>query len=538
MTELMGRMSEQEYRNVRDWVIEGARNSDGSLNNRRYMSAEALGRSAAILDELRAQGVTYTVRRDRNPGQIKAEIEGTKISVRLTEPRELESFVGRVYDDGVSTYYSTNVKAAGSQKTIPYTPTASEAVSLLRIAQGKPVERFDGKGLVGQVGSHPESEWNRVSQRRVPVQIQDAYTSKNDRNAAFVAGDLYVNGKIPEPGAKVFVRRDARSRTATARFFQKAEIGEEYLRESVDSARENLSEALDVDRLVAEHAEHSEEAAAGEWFPEFSGDAEVAAIQRSYWDVLREAQTTLLRSGATEEEYQAKVGVIGELALDTDTARFTHDMLVRDLAYVGSAEQKVRDHAGDVVDELVGSYDQHEQMLLGGEMVTRRFDPVRVAKHMTSEFGTWRNNADIVAALRVTGIDGDELMGSSFYATAVKDRLVRFDPSTAVEPNMHEDPFVSRMGTVIGEAIERNGAKVTRLEIDAQGIASWEAERFGRTGDTETVKGQVGQLFGRGEHGEVITRFAGGDNYLFAPRPPARNSASKSARCFAVTSRR
>jgi hypothetical protein len=538
MTELMSRMSEQEYRNVREWVIDGARNTDGTLNPRRYMTAEALGRSAAILDELRSQGVGYTVRRDRNPGQIKAEIEGTKISVRLTEPRELEHFVGRVYDDGVSTYFSTNVKADRSQKTVPYTPTAAEAVSLLRIAQGKPVERFDGKGLVGEVGVHTETEWSREAGRRVPLEVQDSYYTKNDRAAMSVVGDLVIDGKIPEPGAKVLVRRSAKARTATAQFFLDADRGEAYLRESVDSARENLAAALEVDRLVAEHEEHSEEAAAGEWFPEFSGDAEVSAIQRSYWDVLRGAQTTLLRSGATEDEYQAKVGVIGELQVDTDQARNMHDMLVSELAYVGSAEQKVRDHAGDVIDELIGSYEQHDLALLDGEVVTRRFDPVRVAKHMTSEFGTWRNNADIVAALRATGISGEEMMGSSFYATAVKDRLVRFDEATADDPNGYgNDPFVAKMGSVIGEAIERNGATVTSLLVDSQGIVSWEAERYGRTGETETVKGQIGQLFGRGEHGEVVTRFAGGANYLFTPGYEARIASQKAGEDLSVEER-
>lgn len=537
MTELMSRMSEQEYRNVRDWVIDGARGQDGQINPRRFMTSDALGRAAAILDELRSQGVSYAVRRDRNPGQIRAEIAGTKISVRLTEPREMEHFVGRVYDDGVSTYYSTNVKGDRSQKTVPYTPTAAEAVALLRIAQGKPVPRADGKGLIGELGTHAETEWSRSAGRRVPVEVQDSYYTKNDRASMAVVGDLVIDGKIPEPGAKVLVRRSAKARTATAQFFADAERGEAYLREAIDSARENLAGALQVDRLIAEHEDHAEEAAAGEWFPEFSGDAEIAAIQRSYWDVLRGAQTTLLRSGATEEEYQAKVGVIGELQVDSDTARTTHDMLVSDLAYVGSAEQKVRDHAEDVVDELIGSFEPHEQTLIDGETVMRRFDPVRVAKHMTSEFGTWRNNSDIVAALRATGISGDDLMGSSYYATAVKDRLVTFNEATAVEPNMHEDEFVSRMGSVIGYAIERNGGRVTRLEIDDQGIAFWEAERFSRTGEPEKVSGQIGQIFGRGEHGEVVTRFGGGENYLFVPGYEARIASQRAGENLSVEER-
>lgn len=537
MTELMSRMSEQEYRNVRDWVIDGARAQDGQINPRRFMTSDALGRAAAILDELRSQGVSYAVRRDRNPGQIRAEIAGTKISVRLTEPREMEHFVGRVYDDGVSTYYSTNVKGDRSQKTVPYTPTAAEAVALLRIAQGKPVERADGKGLIGELGTHVETEWSRSAGRRVPVEVQDSYYTKNDRASMAVVGDLVIDGKIPEPGAKVLVRRSAKARTATAQFFADAERGEAYLREAIDSARENLAGALQVERLITEYEEHAAEAAEGEWFPEFSGDAEIAAIQRSYWDVLRGAQTTLLRAGATEDEYQAKVGVIGELQVDSDTARTTHDMLVSDLAYVGSAEQKVRDHADDVVDELIGSFEPHEQLLTDGETVMRRFDPVRVAKHMTSEFGTWRNNADIVAALRATGISGDDLMGSSFYATAVKDRLVQFNSAAATAYEEVEDPFVRRMGGVVEDAIRRNGALPTMIAVDDQGIVLWEAERFSRTGEAEKVTGHIGQIFGRGEHGEVVTRFGGGENYLFVPGYEARIASQRAGEDLSVEER-
>ncbi len=537
MTELMSRMSEADYRHVRDWVIDGARGQDGQINPRRFMTAEALERSAAILDELRSQGVSYKVRRDRNPGQIRAEISGTKISVRLTEPRESESFVGRVYDDGVSTYFSTNAKSERGPKSVAYTPTPDEAVALLRIAQGKAVERSDGQGLVGEVGTHEEMEWSAKDRRRVPTPVQDAYFTSNDRAAMFVYGDYSLDGQAPEPGAKVLVRRSAKARTATATYFGTAERGEAYLQEAIQTARENFASALEVDRLVTEHDEHAEAAAAGEWFPDFSGDAEIAAIQRSYWDVLRGASTTLLRSGATEEEYQEKVGIIGELQVDSDVARTTHDMLVSELAYVGSAEQKVRDHADDVVDELIGSFEQHDHVLLDGEVVQRRFDPVRVSKHMTSEHGDWRNNADIVAALRVTGISGDDLMGSSFYATAVKDRLVQFDETTRTEPNSHPDAFVAQMGSVIGYAIERNGGRNVQVEIDDQGIARWTAERLNRTGQPEQVEGQIGQIFGRGAHGEVVTRFAGGENYLFVPGWEARIASQRAGEDLSVEER-
>lgn len=538
MTELMGYMSDQEYKHVREWVIEAARNNDGSLNTARFMSPEALGRSTAILDELQSQGVTYHVRRDRNPGQIRAEIEGTKISVRLTEQRSNEAFVGRVYDDGVSTYYSTNVRKDRSPKNEAYVPSKEEAVALLRIAQGKPVERFDGKGMVGKVGTHEEFEWNARRGARVSTKVQDAYTVKSDKASMAVVGDfLGENGKPVEPGAKVMVRRSATARTATARFFLDAEGGEKFLREAVSTARENLDAAIGAESFIELYKEHEEEASEGAWWPEFSGDAEVAAIQRSYWDVLRGSQTTLLRAGASAEEYADKVGIIGELTLDSDEARSVHDMLVQDIAYVGSPEQKVLDHSSDVLDDLVGFYDLHERQLPTGEREDKRFDPNRVAKYMTSEFGSWRNTADIVAALRAAEVDGDELIGAGFSASSIKDRLIRFDESSAIDPARVDDPFIRRMGAVVRDSIERNGGVVKSLLIDGEGIVSWQADRLTKTGAKEAVSGEIGQIFGRGERGEVITRFAGGDNYLFAPGYEARIAAQKPGEDLSVEER-
>lgn len=527
MSELMGRMSEDEYRSVRKWVIDAARNRDGQLDFGQYMSAEALQRSAAILDELREQGVGYTIKRDRNPGQIRAEVDGTKISVRLTEKREQEHFVGRVYDDGVVTYYSTNYKPTSKddngrdQRSMAYTPTAGEVVNLLRIAQGKPVERLDGEGLVGEVGVHQESQWSRTARRRMPVDVQDSYFRDSDKSSSRLYGDLVIDGQVPEPGAKVFIRRSAEARSVQSTW-RTPEASEEFLIEAVDSARSNLLESLNVAGLVQEHTQHADAAAAGEYFPEFSGDAEVASIQRAYWDVLRGAQTTLLRPGATEEEYRDKVGAIGELQLDDAGSQAAHDMLVSDMAYVGDAIQKIDDHSKDVLDEMVGSYEVRDVVAPDGTHARQRFNPGQVAKRMTSEYGEWRNQADVVAALRTTGIDGEELVGTGFHTRSVRDRLLAFDQSSARSLDAVDDDFLRSMAQVTQSAIERNGGVVKSLQIDDNGVIAYDAVRMLRTGKEEPFQGHIGQIFSRGEHGEVVTQFAGGENYLFAPGYEAR----------------
>ncbi|KIA73385.1 hypothetical protein ANMWB30_23120 [Arthrobacter sp. MWB30] len=516
MTELMGKMSAQEYRDVRQWLIDGGIDEHGAMDFGRFMSTEALARSVAILNELGEQGTPYKVVRDRNQGQIRAHIEGTKISVRLTDIRSQEHYVGRVYDDGVVTRYTTNAKMPGSDKTMAYTPTPQESVDLLRIAQGRRVERADGKGAVGAPAAHSDMVWNRTAGKAVPTEIQESYYSSG--SAMFVVGDLITDDSGRPSGSQVLVRRDVGQRSAVSKFFVDMDAAELYLERAVESARANFRASLGVQELIQAAEEHREEAVAGTWFPDFDGDAEIAGIQRSYWDILRGAQTTLLRPGATEAAYLEKLNSIGEMNQDDSSGLNVHDMVVGDLAYSGSAEQQVRDHAADTLDALLGTFDFHEVSDAEGKWTSKRFDPVRVAKHMTSEYGTWRNNDDIVGALRVARIPADELMGDGFYANTIRDRLVTFDETTAKEISEIEDPFVQRMVETVRETIERNAAFVTQIEVDDSGIVKWAAERRkGLKGETEAVTGHIGQIFSRGEHGEIVTRFAGGDNYLFVP---------------------
>lgn len=547
MTELMGRMSEAEYRDVRSHVIEGARRN-GSLDFDAYMSREALGRARAVLDELAASGTPYTVKRDRNPGQIKAELDGTKMSVRLTEPRSSEQFVGRVYDNGVATYYATSYKPPGSQRTVAYTPSAPEAVNLLRVAQGKAVQRADGTGEVGTVGTHVETAWSAPTRQRVPVIVQDSSFSETDKSSMRLVGPLLINGAVPQEGAFVFVRRDASARSVASTWFSGPDATQEYLIAAVRSARENLLASLEVDVLVAtvEENEHRAEAVV----PDFSGDPEVAAVQRAYWDVLTGVQTTLLRPGASEQEYQESVGVLGDLQLDEQGAQRTHDMLVAAVAYVGTPEQRIRAHALDAVDAMVGTYEPRP--VLGEELVELavRFNPAQVAKRMSSEFGQWRNQGDLVAAMKEAGIAGGELMGTGFYTRTIRDRLIAFDDSSAMSfpgfaaqgsettgaPEV-SDPFLLEMGEVIKASILRNGGELDRLQIDGSGIVRYHARRFSRRGEPSELTGEIGQLFAPGEHGEVQTGFASGADYLFVPGYEARISAQRPGEDLSVEER-
>lgn len=506
LTALMDKMSQQEYDQVREWVVDGGRDPQTNrVDRNRFMSQRAVARSAALLEELKAQGVSYEVMRDREPGQIKAKIAETGMEIRLTDTRQEEYAGARIYDNGTVLRYSTNYRVPGGMAV--YSPSPAEAVQLLRFAQGHRVERTD---LPGHAAGETGTTHQERGRGRTLVDVPDSYHV--DRESMFVVGDYVAPGESgPRPGAKVMLRRDAKNRSLPT-FFVDAEPAEAYAKAAVESARENLQAALGVEALIA-RAEAELERTGGPLDaiepPDYSADSEVAAIQRSYWDVLTGAHGDLLRPGATEEMYQKRLEEIGELQSDEVPE-------MGNLVYGGTAVEKVRQHAEDVPFELIGTWEA-EPHDVDGEWVDQRFNPDRVARYMTSPTGQWSNLDNLASALRRCGISPDEMMGSTFQTTRFKDRLVRFDAERSVPIADHESAFMRRIGATVRESIERNAATVSEILVDEQGVIRWSGEKLRRDGKGSPISGEIGQVFDVGEYGEITTAFASGENALVVP---------------------
>ena len=86
-------MSDSEY-------MDCCRNMHQNADNR--VSPEIVDKAIAILSMLQDQGYTYKVKPDTHKGQLKAVIDGTKMSIRLTDLNKNARYVGREYDDGYS----------------------------------------------------------------------------------------------------------------------------------------------------------------------------------------------------------------------------------------------------------------------------------------------------------------------------------------------------------------------------------------------------------------------------------------------------
>lgn len=497
LTSLSEYMSREEFTAVSGWVAQVA-GRDGSFSSSDFMSRGAVQRASSILRMLNDEGVAYTVRKDLNPGQIKASITGTKIDVRLMDTPENEHYVGRTWDDGAAIYFSSDIKAEGN-KSRGYVPSSGDVLNLVRYAQGRAVERTDGQGYVGQNGGTTKRETYRTAQ---------------------ILSSVY--GDYPGvPGGKVLIQKNTKDRTPYFDSLNGEAVARKYLEDSIASARSNFVTELNADSLVVDVLENRDAIVAGDYVPELSSDSSIAGIQQSYIDVLTGRTDQLLKPGATEELYDELVGTIGTDAdvLSTDGERLAG------VVYDGSAIEQIRQHSGDVADYIIGQYDAHEVTQPDGSVALQRFDPVRVAQYMTSPSGSWRNTDNLVLAMRQTDILPDELMGNNYYNDTVKNRLIRFDEATSVDMTVHDDPFIARMGDVVRGSLERNGVDVGSVRIDDQGVVQYTGTRYTSPDVNKAgvdFTGHIGQIFSRGEHGEVVTKFGSGANYMFVPGYEAR----------------
>lgn len=496
-------ISKRDYNSVKTWVADAGkvRDADGTFhyNKNRYMSAQALERSAGILRKMQEEGINYSVECDDNVGQIRAKITGTKISVRLTDSPENEMYIGKVYDDGIGAYYTTNAKYKTENDTWrnrEYVPSAQETMDLLHFMRGDKLMMPDKKIPVGQPATY---DYN-AGTRGKSAQIQ---------NLAYYTADGYMAAVKPYANRsdRFVLIKTENNRSGISVNFDKIQA-ENFLSESICSARENFSELLAVDYLIAQSVAHANET---DYIPVYSGDAAIASIQRSYWDVLTNSNMELLKPGISSDELSDTIQAVRDLQLSEDAEKsFTEGMI-----YAGTPEEKVKNHALDVVSITIGNFESDED--------GKRFDAANVSKYMKSEFGIFRNNDNMVAAMKTIKINPSELRGDDFYNQSLRDKMIEFDDKTAKPMALYSNSFVQHMYDSVKESLSGCGCEFDEKNIlmDSNGIVRYQAKRVVNMAASksirEDVSGEIGQIFIPDDLGMVQTRFAGSDNYLFVP---------------------
>ena len=502
--------SDAKRRELTSWV-----RSAGADN---FISKETMDKSVGLLRKLQDNGIEFTIEPDTYRGQLKASLTGTRISVRIMDTKNNERYVGRVYDNGISVYYTTNVKervVTSDGKTKMMTkgydnPSVDEMYYLLQFARGESIDRTDNSGLkVGDVGEYRQQK--RTS--------KNGFDYRPRANTAYFSGKHYSSVmKANENGDAVLIHVENNRSSSSISFLSKdgtpnTTFAEQYLRDAVQTASENYDTVFGLEHLIEEAGKARMNPEAGTTF-EFSGEPEIAAVQQNYWNILTGKTSTLFRHFITSDDIQMA---------------FLNGTSVEELQYQGTPEEIVRQHYADSKAALVGSYEPDTD--------GKRFDPVTVASYMTSEHGVYRNNSNIIQALRALDIGADELRGDDFYNNNVADRLIKYDSvptknagydyTPPVRMSQHSNPFIKSMGEYIVNTIRETGTEVDEKDvmIDCNGIVHYTARQRTREIITQKdgpqyreIEGVIGQIFPIDpEKRTVYTQFAGSPNYMFSP---------------------
>ena len=489
MAKLMPYIDAKDYRKAADWL--------SKVPAEERMTADGLNRATAVLQYLKDSGFSYELTTDSQPGQLSVRLLENGITVRIADKRSNEHFIGRSYDNGTMIYYSTNHKDSGNKFANYKNPTPEECVNLLKFRLGHPVAREmkvpNALSLAGTAGTYD------VVRRGKVVKNNMAYLA-NDSFSTVFKNYTDENGNVTNDKVLIYMKGSGK----TGKTFLDNIDAEKFLREGVETARLNLSAMINVDKLIEDFEAHGFEE---DFEPQYHADPAIESVQRDYYALLSGQIMNLVKPSAEYEEYLRKLNAGEELSEDELSG-------AQKMLYGGDVKEQIKAHLHDYLYSAIGSYDT--------DVDNKRFDPLNVARFMDGGSSVYKNNEDILAALKICNISAEELRGNTDAHNIVKDNLIRFDVSTAIPMKDHESPLVRKFAKVVYDTIRTTGCIVDEkdIQMDDNGIVHYTARRIkGVTneGKSDTVNGFIGQIFVPDERGVLETKFAGSKNYLSVP---------------------
>lgn len=445
-------MDEKTYAQVEHHINLGSNNGSG------YADKASLQRSFDVVRRLQEMGIEGRFETDRRPGQLKYVIPtesgrtdamngSENIELRVIDPYAPSMMASRAYRAGVTYRFSTdkmvkNPDGSGWVVQDYDNPSVEDCVNLVRYARGEAVQMTDGAGLVGQPAAIP----NHGNQAKSQPFVNGSYLSTNNNRTRVARFGPLLNARGKPTSYTVTIRAEndvERSRE----LFVSTPDAERYLRNAIDDAHHGFCDELGVDRLVEEYRAIQGQSGAADYMPKFSGNKVIASIQERYWSVLTGENKDLVKlnpaaiNGASDAEDD------DEMTEELTGAIF--DEQPDSGVYEGTQEEKIRQHAADLEQVMIGQYEPDAD--------GKRFNAANVANYMTGG-GQYRNTSNLIGAMQTLGIKYDELKGRDFYNQSLGDRMLEFDEASAKpinDPSL--DPWTRARGETILKALQHAG---------------------------------------------------------------------------------
>lgn len=446
-------MDEKTYAQVEKHINLGSNNGSG------YADAASLQRSFNVIRRLQEMGIEGKFEADRRPGQLKYVIPtesgrtdamngSENIELRVIDPYAPNMMASRAYRAGVTYRFSTDkmIKdpTGKSQWSIQDydNPSVEDCVNLVRYARGEEVQMTDGSGVVGQPVVIP----NHGNQAKSQPFVNGSYLSTNNNRTRVARFGPLLNERGKPSGYTVTIRAENDVERSREKFITTADA-ERYLRNSIDDAHQGFRDELGVDRLISEYEAIQGQSGSEEYQPKFSGNKVIASIQERYWSVLTGENKDLMKlnpaaiNGASEAEDDDEMTqeLTGAIFDESETSD----------VYEGTQEEKIRQHAADLEQVMIGQYEPDAD--------GKRFNAANVANFMTGG-GQYRNTSNLIGAMQMVGIKYDELKGRDFYNQSLGDRMLEFDEESAKpinDPSL--DPWIRARGETILKALQHAG---------------------------------------------------------------------------------
>lgn len=490
-----------------------------------------LERAEAILRKLREDGIPFTVRTNAYDGQVMLDFDNG-MELRLVDTKDPGYSGTRMYQGGrtmllkvdrsayapelqyslltatpLGTAYTVDSsdmnKRFRNSNYVPHCDASpEECVAFVEFCFGHPVNTLGANPRpAGQVGPVEHYSEGRGRERRLfkSEHTEDHFYADMGRTTTAEGASYALCVDVDSTGrAGTDITRHVDGRAAR-----------EWLKDKIDSAKVNFSEAVGLDDMF-ERASVARALASSESSehigPAFSVDEDIAFIQRQYWDVLSGAEETLVRPGHDFETDEGDVLSDATYPVFTDTSsgsprhyvefdgqRFPMDMDPEHPEVIPEGRiQMVKHHLEETLANSFGSF---ERMAPDG----KRFNPAYVARFMSSNYALYRNIDDIVEASRTyirdtmesrdengtvlppkipDRFDPSDLRGDDFTTNSVRERLVVFNETKSrkmSEISRSEEPFLASMYDVIKSSLEANGCIVRpeNIEIDENGVVRY-----------------------------------------------------------------
>lgn len=437
-------------------------------------------KTVELVKRLRSEGVLFTVN-DRNrkgkANQLEVNIPGSeKLVMRVFDLENNGQYMGRLYGDH-ATYFADVVNSNSKNYDAWTLDDAMMAINYVRGLQSGTIEKLGKFGQASKGNSNATAFGGKASPK---------YNSFVRLGGASAPTALKVMHHADRYSSMTFDPNDPAS-------------VEGFLRDVIEDARSHTRHELNFETISERVRENAERINAGDDPLSYNDLFSVTDL------ALRDVQDELV------EDLELLHGVAGDISVLNGVTLQSSGLVVSENSTLEALNEQMVEA---IIDTHVGTFES-------GFNADFAVNASRIGKR-----SNMREAVNV--ALKAIDYDIDKIHGNEFGNRVLKDKMVKFDPTTARKLKDVTHPLERLALERVEQTLNQLGVypkgPIADVAIDDNGVIRWSGERQTRSNEKGTkrkireyVSGEIGQVFTPDENGIIKTKHLGGSNYGFIP---------------------